>query len=89
MNKKVELGDEVEDRVSGFKGIAVARTRWISGCDRISIQPKGVDKDGKTFESQSFDEPMLKIIKRGKVEVTERDEDDDSGGPRPNVSNKK
>ena len=64
---KRDLGDEVKDPITGFKGVAIGRTSWLHGCDRIVVQPRGVDKDGKIFESQSFDEPQLKIIKKGSV----------------------
>lgn len=67
MENKVKLGDEVIDTITGFKGIAVGNTTWIHGCSRITIQPKGLDKDGKIFEPQTFDEPQLKIIKKKKV----------------------
>jgi hypothetical protein len=57
----VNLGDLVEDKISGFKGIAVARHSYLNGCDRITVQPE-VDKHGKMLDSASFDEPQLKII---------------------------
>lgn len=75
---KIELGDEVRDTVTGFKGVAVARTIWISGCPRINVQPKGVDKDGKIFETNSFDENMLEVVKAKKLKEPDRTK----GGPR-------
>lgn len=82
---RINLGDEVKCKITGFKGIAVARTTWISGCDRINIQPKGVDKDGKIFESQSFDEPLIEVIKSGKVEEGSHS----TGGPRMTLKKEK
>lgn len=64
---KVNLGDSVEDTVTGFKGIAIGRTTWLHGCDRIIVQPEGLTKEGKTYENQSFDEPQLKVLKKKKV----------------------
>lgn len=78
---KIKLGDEVQDTITGFKGIAVARTTWIAGCDRINVQPKGVDKDGKLFETCSFDEPLLKILKHKKI----KEGDHSTGGPRMTI----
>lgn len=63
---KIELGDKVKDTVTGFTGIAVARTTWLYGCDRILVQPL-VDKDGKIPEDRAFDEMGLSIIKVGAV----------------------
>lgn len=62
----VELGDEVKDKVTGFKGIAVVKSIYLQGCDRFSVQPL-VDKDGNIPECQHFDEPQLKVLKKAKV----------------------
>lgn len=58
---RVELGDRVRDRATGFTGIAYARTRYLYGCERISIQPP-VDADGKLPEQCAFDEPGIEVL---------------------------
>lgn len=58
---KVKLGQEVVDTVSGFTGIAIARTDWLNGCARIIVQPP-VDKEGKLPEDKQFDEPQMAIV---------------------------
>jgi hypothetical protein len=63
---KIELGSEVKHKYTGVKGIAISRTTYLSGCDRISIQPK-VKKDGSLGEAYSFDEPEIEVIKKVKV----------------------
>lgn len=65
MIKKVKLGDEVECTVTGFKGIAVCRTQYLNGCDRLGVQPP-IDKDGKHPEALHFDEMQLQVTKPGK-----------------------
>ena len=60
----LKLGDKVKDIITGFTGIAVAKTEWIHGCDRITVQPT-VKKDGKLPENMTFDEPSLVIVKAG------------------------
>jgi hypothetical protein len=62
----IELGDEVKDEVTGFQGIAVARTEWLHGCKRIVIQPP-LGKDEELKDSATFDEPQLVVIKSKKV----------------------
>ena len=64
---KINLGDKVKDTITGFVGIAIGKTTWISGCDRITVQPIGLTKDGKTFETQSFDIDTLEVVKAKKV----------------------
>lgn len=61
---KINLGDKVKDTVTGFKGIAIGRTIWLHGCSRIMVQPEGVNKEGKIYETQSFDEPQLVVLSK-------------------------
>ena len=68
MAKKTKLGDEVEDKVSGFKGVAIAFHDYLNGCRRISVQPQ-VDKDGKLPDSATFDEPQIKVITKEKAKA--------------------
>ena len=62
----VDLGDEVQDSVSGFRGISVSKHIYLQGCIRFSVQPK-INKEGKLPDHQTFDEPQLKIITKNKV----------------------
>lgn len=59
---RIELGDLVKDTVTGFQGVAIGRTEWLHGCERIIVQPK-VGKDGKLGENGQFDEPQLDVVK--------------------------
>jgi len=59
----VQLGDEARDTVSGFAGVCVARTEWLNGCWRMTLQPKALDKDGKPQESQTFDDFQLEVTR--------------------------
>ena len=83
--KTIELGSKVRDRVTGFTGIAVAATQWITGCRRITVQPEGTDKDGKVRETVCFDEPMLEVIQTpAKTKIQAHPQTATSpGGPRP------
>lgn len=56
----IELGSKVRDRVSGLEGIVIGRTQWLSGCDRLVVQPPV--KDGKRPDADSFDEHMLDVL---------------------------
>jgi hypothetical protein len=74
----VQLGDEVKDTVTGFKGTAVAITEWLHGCRRVLIQPV-VDKDGKHVDSYQVDEPQVQVLTPKAVERGSND----TGGPAP------
>ena len=62
----INLGDTVKDRVTGFKGVAVARTEWQYGCIRITVQPDKLTKEGKLQAAETFDDPQLVVVKAGK-----------------------
>lgn len=78
MEKQVRLGEQVQDRVSGFKGIAVATTTYLQGCNRILVQPR-IGKDGELPEPCAFDESDLKVIGNG---ILPKPETKKNGGPR-------
>ena len=63
MAKNTALGSTVRDRITGFEGVAMGRTSWLTGCDRIAVQPVGLSKDGKLFDIEWFDEPRLDVTK--------------------------
>lgn len=85
MKGEIELGDLAKDSVSGFKGVVVGVTKWLSGCDRYVLQPQELQENGAPVEIQSFDVTQLVLIKKAVVPVvlnlnTERAV---TGGPRP------
>ena len=80
--KKIELGMEVKDRISGFTGIAVSRAVYLQGCNRIQVQPKSTEEGTRLPEPLSFDEPDLEVIGWGILPVPEVREPK-TGGPRP------
>lgn len=74
----VELGDTVEDKITGLAGVAIGRTEWMNGCSRVCVQPKEL-KDGIPVESTTFDESDLRIVSRPEVAPKPKK----TGGPRP------
>ncbi len=87
MTKKIELGDEVKDKISGFKGVVVGAHTYLNGCTRLSILPK-VGKDGSYKESETFDEPQLIVVKKGKFKRINRSADP-PGGPAKFIDKRK
>jgi hypothetical protein len=57
----IQLGDKARDTITGFTGTVVAMTKWIYGCERVTLQPP-VDKDGKVPQNENFDIQALEII---------------------------
>ena len=79
--KKPQLGDKVKDSITGFTGVVVASTTWINGCTRLTVQPSGMTKEGKIFETETFDDTQLLVITPKKV----KEGNHEKGGPRPNI----
>ncbi len=65
MTYRIKLGQEVRDNITGFQGVATARTLWLHGCERILVQPPFNKKEQKLPEAHTFDEPQLEIIGDG------------------------
>ncbi len=72
---KFDLGDEVEDMITGFSGIIVCRCQWIYNCNTYGLMNK-ILNDGKPRDREYFDEPQLKLIEIKKIEKKR-----DTGGP--------
>ena len=78
---KINLGDKVKDKVTGYTGIAVSSTDYLQGCTRIAVQAQEL-KDGKPVAELWVDEPQLTIIKRAVVKEEVVDEGEEkTGGP--------
>jgi len=77
----IELGSTVRDMITGFEGVAICRTSWLTGCDRVTVQPQELH-EGKPVDSSTFDEGQLRVVKRGKPSDWS-DPVVDPGGPRP------
>lgn len=72
----IKLGQKVRDKITGFEGIAIARTEWLYSCVRLGVQGQKVKDDGTLPEAQWFDEPQLEPI-----EEVERPKPRTNGGP--------
>ena len=72
----IKLGTQVRDTITGFEGVAIARTTWLHGCARVTVQPKEL-RNGTPIESQVFDELQLEKVRKKPVSSS----DDRIGGP--------
>lgn len=76
---RIELGSTCRDIITGFEGVVIARTEWLTGCARVTLQPRALH-EGKPVESQCFDEAQVDVIDTQERLVFPPNED---GGPRP------
>lgn len=66
MDFKFELGQTVKDTITGYEGIVVSRSQWISNCNTYGVKSQTL-KDGKPIETEHFDEPVLVLIEEKQV----------------------
>lgn len=67
--KEIQLGDLVKDVITGFEGIAIAETKWLTGCIRYGLRSRKLDNKSIPQEDQWFDKDQLKVIKQDAVSI--------------------
>lgn len=87
MNKDI-IGLTGRDKVTGVEGVIVAITTYLSGCDRVSLQPREI-KDGKPADWVTIDINLLQLLDNERVMVNEALPDAPPirrvGGPQPAI----
>jgi hypothetical protein len=63
--QRVELGDEVEDLVTGFRGITVSSSRWINNQKRFGVQGMPEQEGKVPPESVFLDDCQIKVLRKG------------------------
>lgn len=88
MRPNILVGDVVRDTISGFEGVAVAKTQWLNGCVRITIQPRALH-DGKPVDNYTFDVEQLELTSPRQRHSTESEPEpvmpSQTGGDRPSI----
>jgi len=84
---KIKLGDLARDMITGFKGVVIARTEWLNGCARLSLQPRELDKEKRVIMSETFDETQLELVEEEAIKLpgSRTKKAVTTGGPRPNL----
>jgi len=80
---KFDLGEQVEDIVTGFKGTVTARVQYFNECIQYCVKPKIIFKKDTKMElpiGEYFDEQQLKTVKK-EEQITPIKETRFTGGP--------
>lgn len=76
--KEIKLGQRVRCKITGFEGIAIAKSEFINGCIQYDILPRCKNKEkDKIPEAVSIDQQSLEIIKETKKKIIKKP----TGGP--------
>lgn len=76
--ERIELGDEVRGKYSGYEGTATGRTTYLTGCVHIGVTSSSLS-DGKPVVCWFDEEDLVLTCKNPRAEVAEPP----SGGPMP------
>lgn len=58
----IQLGTKVRDSISGFQGVAAARTTYLHASTQVLVKPECIDKDGRFLDPIWFDETQLQEV---------------------------
>lgn len=74
--KTVELGDQVRDKVTGFKGIVTGQAQYLTGCKQVMVTPRA-SEDGKYVDACWLDVDRVEVVGKGvvKIEVVDAQQD--------------
>ncbi len=77
----IELGKQYTDSITGFTGIATARTVYLNGCVRVALQGKVDELSPKAQKAEQLEKAtqtyqdlakkLEKEIQEGQIEITE------------------
>ena len=86
MAERVELGDRVKDRVTGFRGICIARTSHLAGCDTVGVKTEALEPGKPIPDAEWFDITQIEVLDKAIVALfkDELEAEDDPGGPKEN-----
>lgn len=57
-----ELGDVVQDEITGFRGVVIAFAEHITGCDRVGVRPIDRENTGRRGEEEFFYPSQLTAV---------------------------
>ncbi|HDZ15335.1 hypothetical protein LCGC14_2159960 [marine sediment metagenome] len=79
---KFELGELLEDKITGFKGTVMVRAEYFTGCTHYGLQCNEL-RDGKMVDWEWIDSGrLMRVAGADKINFTENIRS--TGGPHPN-----
>lgn len=76
---KADMGKEVVDKITGFKGHIVAIASYITGCDQVLVQP--VFKKNQWQDQRWFDDDRLLLTGKNSLDFSPSYDSSYRGGP--------
>ena len=67
---KFEIGDTFKVMVTGFTGVVMAMSYYLSGCIHYGLQSRELTNDGQILDWIWFDESRLTHVKKKRVKFS-------------------
>lgn len=83
--EKIKLGSTVKDVITGFTGIVMARTEYLTKCAHLGILVTKMPKDGKIPNWEWIDETRCTVVKKEKIKLQEPAIPESNGGNMQNA----
>ena len=61
---KIKLGVKAKDKITGFTGIVIGKSMWLTGCNQFALKPPVGDK-GEMRDASWFDEGAIEYVDEG------------------------
>ena len=80
----IQLGNKVKDKITGFSGIAVAKTIWSSGNVTIQVESTNLEKN-EPIDAHAFEYDRIELLEEAKPPMSAKSEAK-TGGPQKDPS---
>jgi len=74
------FGNKVKDSITGFAGVAVAKTIWISGNVTIQIEATALEKS-EPIDGHAFEYERVELVEESKPPMSAKSDPSKPGGP--------
>jgi hypothetical protein len=82
----IKLGSKVKDSLTGFKGLATAKTVWLSGNVNITIEPEELF-EGKPIQPHAFESDRILVTELQPVPMSSTANKNAPGEPQDDPRN--
>jgi hypothetical protein len=84
---KIQLGDRVKDKLTGFTGIAAGKATFLTGCTQFGVV-KELKEGDTSLSTEYFDRARLEIIEKQVHKRETVTEEKNPGGPNRDLPKK-
>jgi hypothetical protein len=75
---KYSLGETLKDKITGFTGVAMGRTEYLTGCIQYGLLSRKLNDKGLVQDWHWFDEERVERVNTKIIKLM-----DSIGGPQP------